>query len=155
MFGARLFSGAGVPLLVAIGVDHKKASLAALDGLNLRDLGSFYNDLGIIQGVNERVVLQTCNRVEVFLDTADEQAVQSVFRAWSLATKLDMDGIQTMADVRTGDAVIEHLVRLATGLESMMVGEPQILGQMKESMITAQTHLATGPILSEAFERAI
>jgi len=141
-------------LLVAIGVDHKKASLAALDALNLRDLGSFYDDLGIIQGVTERVVLQTCNRVEVFLDTADEQAVQSVFRAWSLATKLDVDGIQTIADVRAGDAVIEHLVRLATGLESMIVGEPQILGQMKESMITAQNHLATGPVLSEAFERA-
>jgi glutamyl-tRNA reductase len=139
---------------VAIGVNHKKASLATLDALNLRDLGSFYKDLRIIQGVTECVVLQTCNRVEIFLDTVDDQAVQSVFRAWSLSTKLDLDEIQTIADVKTGDEVIEHLVRLAIGLESMIVGEPQILGQMKESMITAQTYHATGPVLSEVFERA-
>jgi len=50
--------------------------------------------------------------------------------------------------------VVEHLVRLASGLESMIVGEPQILGQMQEAMVTARSFGAGGPILSDIFERA-
>jgi len=141
-------------MLVSVGVSHKRASLAALDALTLRELGEFYADLHAIREISESVVLQTCNRVEIFLGTKHDPPAENILRTWALATKFKLAELQRTVEVRTGDAVVEHLVRLASGLESMIVGEPQILGQMQEAMVTARSFGAGGPILSDIFERA-
>jgi len=140
-------------MLVSVGVNHKKTSLAALDALTIRDLAGFYSDLQAIRE-GESVVLQTCNRVEIFLETERALPTESILRSWALATKFRLAEIQRLVDVRTGEEVVEHLVRLASGLESMIVGEPQILGQMKEAIVKAQSFGAGGPVLSDVFERA-
>jgi len=141
-------------MLVSVGVSHKRASLATLDALTLRELGEFYADLHAIREISESVVLQTCNRVEIFLGTKHDPPAENILRTWALATKFKLAELQRTVEVRTGDAVVEHLVRLASGLESMIVGEPQILGQMQEAMVTARSFGAGGPILSDIFERA-
>ena len=141
-------------MLVSVGVSHKRASLATLDALTLRDLGGFYADLHAIREISESVVLQTCNRVEIFLGTKHDPPAENILRTWALATKFKLAELQRTVEVRTGDAVVEHLVRLASGLESMIVGEPQILGQMQEAMVTARSFGAGGPLLSDVFERA-
>ena len=141
-------------MLVSVGVSHKRASLATLDALTLRELGEFYADLHAIREISESVVLQTCNRVEIFLGTKHDPPAENILRTWALATKFKLAELQRTVEVRIGDAVVEHLVRLASGLESMIVGEPQILGQMQEAMVTARSFGAGGPILSDIFERA-
>ncbi len=141
-------------MLVSVGVSHKRASLATLDALTLRELGEFYADIHAIREISESVVLQTCNRVEIFLGTKHDPPAENILRTWALATKFKLAELQRVVEVRTGDAVVEHLVRLASGLESMIVGEPQILGQMQEAMVTARSFGAGGPLLSDIFERA-
>jgi len=141
-------------MLIGVGVSHKRASLATLDALTIRDLGEFYADLHAIREISESVVLQTCNRVEIFLGTKHDPPAENILRTWALATKFKLAELQRTVEVRTGDAVVEHLVRLASGLESMIVGEPQILGQMQEAMVTARSFGAGGPLLSDVFERA-
>ena len=141
-------------MLVSVGVSHKRASLATLDALTLRELGEFYADLHAIREISESVVLQTCNRVEIFLGTKHDPPAENILRTWALATKFKLAELQRTVEVRIGDAVVEHLVRLASGLESMIVGEPQILGQMQEAMVTARSFGAGGPLLSDIFERA-
>ncbi len=141
-------------MLVSVGVSHKRASLATLDALTLRDLGDFYTDLRAIREIGESVVLQTCNRVEVFLEAKSDLQAESVLRTWALATRFKLAELQRLAEVRTEEAAVDHLVRLATGLESMIVGEPQILGQMKEAVVTARSFGAGGPLVSDIFERA-
>jgi glutamyl-tRNA reductase len=142
------------PMLVSVGVSHKRTSLATLDALTLRDLGGFYADLHAIRDISESIVLQTCNRVEIFLDAKHDQPAETVLRAWALATKFKLAELHRVAEVRTGEAVVDHLVRLASGLESMIVGEPQILGQIKEAIVSARSLGAGGPVLSEIFDRA-
>src|SRR5207245_3104269 len=56
---------------------------------------------------------------------------------------------------REGDALVAHLVRLGSGLESMLVGEPQILGQLKDALVKAQAQGTASPVLTELFERSI
>ena len=141
-------------MLVSVGVNHKRASLATLDALTLRDLGDFYTDLRAIREIGESVVLQTCNRVEVFLEAKSDLQAESVLRTWALATRFKLAELQRLAEVRTEEAAVDHLVRLASGLESMIVGEPQILGQMKEAIVTARSFGAGGPLVSDIFERA-
>jgi len=141
-------------MLLSVGVSHKRACLATLDALTIRDLGEFYADLHAIREISESAVLQTCNRVEIFLGTKHDPPAENILRTWALATKFKLAELQRTVEVRTGDAVVEHLVRLASGLESMIVGEPQILGQMQEAMATARSFGAGGPLLSDIFERA-
>src|SRR5439155_16544873 len=141
-------------MLISVGVSHKRASLATLDALTLRDLGRFYDDLHAIHGLNESIVLQTCNRVEIFSEAKTDRSAENILRAWALATKFNPGELSRVAEVRTSEEAVEHLVRLASGLESMIVGEPQILGQMKDGLLTAGNLGAAGPVLTDLFERA-
>jgi len=88
-------------MLVSVGVNHKKTSLATLDALTIRDLAGFYSDLQAIHE-GESVVLQTCNRVEIFLETERALPTESILRSWALATKFRLAEIQRLVDVRTG-----------------------------------------------------
>lgn len=141
-------------MLVSVGVNHKRTPLSTLDSLTIRDPHRFYRDLGTIPGVKETILLQTCNRVEIFLDASNDIRIESILRNWALATKFKLTELQRIAEVKTSEMVIEHLVRLAAGLESMIVGEPQILGQMRDAVAAARAIRGNNLNLSEVFERA-
>ncbi|HET7405477.1 MAG TPA: glutamyl-tRNA reductase [Candidatus Bathyarchaeia archaeon] len=139
-------------MLLGVGVSHKRTSLSTLDALNIRDQGKFYSDLKAVRGINEAIVLQTCNRVEVFIEGQGLEA-ETVLRSWALDTKFRLIDLQRTVEIRTGNEVIRHLLRVSSGLESMILGEPQILGQIRESMLTARSLGAGGPVLFDLFER--
>ena len=143
-------------MLLNIGVSHRRAPLATLDALTLRDLPGFYKILGSITGVRGTVVVQTCNRVDMFID-ADEGAEvnEKILWNWALETKFKLHELRKLAEQRTGDQVLEYLVSLASGLESMLVGESQILGQLKSSLIEARGLAASSPTLSKIFDMSI
>jgi len=143
-------------VLVNIGVTHKRAPLATLDALTLRDLPRFYSILGSIPGIKGAVVVQTCNRVDMFIDSDESvEAGEKILWNWALETKFKLHELRRLADRRTGEQVLEYLVSLASGLESMLVGESQILGQLKSSLIEARGLAASSPSLSKAFDMSI
>ena len=143
-------------MLVNIGVNYKKAPLATLDALTLRDLPTFYSILKGIPGVSGAVVVQTCNRVDLFIDAHEGADVsEKVLWNWALETKFKLHELKKLAEQRTGEQVIEYLVSLASGLESMLVGESQILGQLKSSLIEARGLAASSPALSKIFEMSL
>jgi glutamyl-tRNA reductase len=143
-------------VLINIGVNYRRASLATLDALSLRDIPAFYNILGSIQGIRGAVVVQTCNRVDLFID-ADEgvEVNEKILWNWALETKFKLHELRRLAEHRTGDQVLEYLVSLASGLESMLVGESQIIGQLKSSLIEARGLAASSPTLSKVFEMSL
>src|SRR5207245_6591604 len=140
-------------MLLNIGVSYRRAPLATLEALTLRDLPGFYNILGSINGVRGAVVVQTCNRVDMFID-ADEgvKVHEKILRNCALETKFKLHELRKLAEQRTRDQVLEYLVSLASGLESMLVGESQILGQLKSSLIEARGLAASSPTLSKVFD---
>src|SRR3989449_7439912 len=143
-------------MLLNIGVSYRRAPLATLEALTLRDLPGFYNILGSTTGVRGAVVVQTCNRVDMFID-ADEgvEVNEKILRNWALETKFKLHELKKLAEQRTGEQIIEYLVSLASGLESMLVGESQILGQLKSSLIEAGGLAASSPTLSKIFEMSL
>ena len=143
-------------MLLNIGVSYRKAPLATLDALTLRDLPGFNKILGSITGVRGAVMVQTCNRVDMFID-ADEgvEVNEKILRNWALETKFKLHELRKLVEQRTGDQVLEYLVSLASGLESMLVGESQILGQLKSSLIEARGLAASSPTLSKIFEMSL
>src|SRR5713226_3170962 len=145
-----------VRVLVNIGVSYRRAPLATLDALTLRDLPAFYNILGSIPGIKGAVVVQTCNRVDIFIDAEENvEDNEKILWNWTLETKFKLHELRRLAEQRTGEQVLEYLVSLASGLESMLVGESQILGQLKSSLIEARGLAASSPTLSKIFEMSL
>ena len=143
-------------MLAKIGVSYKIAPLATLDAITLRDLPPFYKILRSIPGIKGTVVVQTCNRVDMFIDANDgAEIIEKILWNWALQTKFKLHELKRIAEQRTGEQVLEYLVSLASGLESMLVGESQILGQLKSSLIEARGLAASSPILCRVFDMSI
>ena len=139
-----------------MGVSYKRAPLATLDALTLRDIPAFYKTLRSISEVEGAVIVQTCNRVEFFIEAQNGAEVgDKILRSWAFETKFGLQTLRSIVDEKTGEEVQHYLVSLASGLVSMLVGETQILGQLKSSLIEARGLAASSPMLSKTFELSL
>jgi glutamyl-tRNA reductase len=137
-------------------VSFRKAPLATLDALSFRDIPAFYKLLRTTHEVDGVMILQTCNRVELFLDTKDSSQIRdSVLREWALETKFKLGELNRLVETREGKSVVEYLVRLAAGLESMLIGENQVVGQLKNSLSEALSSNSASALLEDTVHRAI
>lgn len=104
--------------------------------------------------VSELAVLSTCNRMELYAAGAPS-AREALPSLLSDVTGVPMDEIAAATYVLGGADAVRHLCRVAAGVESLAVGEPQILGQVSEAYSLALSHGAAGPVLSAIFRGAI
>src|SRR5215472_2331050 len=130
--------------LLCVGVSHKTAPLDVREKLALGP-EKIAEVLQRISGAAEAMVLSTCNRVEFYAIAASPQEVKGSLR--SLVTSLG--GVHSLEHVyeHDGDGALVHLFRVAASLDSMVVGEAQILGQVKDALELAQRVGAAGPEL--------
>jgi glutamyl-tRNA reductase len=128
---------------LAFGPEHIPAALARLT-----------ND-GLV-GANEAVLLSTCNRTEIYVCTCDKSRVEKKLHGFlAEEANLPSDQLENMVYVLRGEAVAEHLMQVSAGLDSLVLGENEILGQVRSAAELAQAAGATGPILSALFRYAI
>ncbi len=97
----------------------------------------------------EVVVLSTCNRLEIICETNKDSKIFEYFLAWM---GLPMATWAPLIDQYEGSDAIYHLMEVAAGIDSMVLGEPQILGQMKYAYAAAQEARTTGKLLSRLFQ---
>jgi glutamyl-tRNA reductase len=144
-------------VLKCFGVDYKQVPLATLDQLAKFEPTEFYRILSETSTVNGSILLKTCNRIEFYLDTKDDTIthIEPLLKHWSLQSKFKQAQLDHIIRRRNTDETVEHLVRLGSGLESMLIGEPQILGQLKNALVEAERENATSPLLVELFEKSI
>ncbi len=91
-------------MLVNIGVSYRRAPLSTLDALTLRDLPGFYNILGSIPGIKGAVVVETCNRVDMFIDADESVEVnEKILWNWALETKFKLHELRRLAEHRDVD----------------------------------------------------
>ena len=133
--------------LLCVGVSHKTAPLDVREKLALGP-EKIAEVLQRISGAAEAMVLSTCNRVEFYAIAASPQEVKGSLR--SLVTSLG--GVHSLEHVyeHDGDAALVHLFRVAASLDSMVLGEAQILGQVKDALELAQQRGSVGPELIRA-----
>ena len=145
-----------MPLFVS-GLSHRNAPVElreqlALDEDKLREL---IRDIAATGVVREAIVLSTCNRVEVYAvaDVPGEARV-TMFRGLCRHRGVESASVEeTLYTYADGDAV-RHAFRVASSLDSMVIGEPQILGQVKDAFALAQSCEAVGPALHSLFTQA-
>jgi glutamyl-tRNA reductase len=116
---------------------------------------AFLETIAEADGIVAGIVLSTCNRTEIYVETANGAPIADGVRA-----ALDRVGIDSSyfegphGQHLRGEEALRHLYRVVAGLESMMLGEPQIAGQVKDAYRTAKETLPLGPILMRAFQGA-
>ncbi len=103
-----------------------------------------------LDGIDEVVLLSTCNRTEFYVEASD--AGMQALRSWLAQDQQLNDATQAALFLRDGDDAIRHVFRVACGLDSMVLGEPQILGQLKDAFREAQQTRAVGPQLGRLFQ---
>jgi glutamyl-tRNA reductase len=144
--------------LFLLGVSHRTAPLELRERLDFssRDVGAAVEVLAArASAAAESVVLSTCNRSEIYLATADpgrarEELVAFLSDYQQLARDVFLPHVFTYDDA----AAAHHLFRVAAGLDSLVVGEPQILGQVKDAFQVAAERHCTGPLLNKTFHSA-
>ncbi|MHB8454894.1 MAG: glutamyl-tRNA reductase [Acidiferrobacterales bacterium] len=140
--------------LVAFGLNHKTASLSIREGAAFapEHMPEALHDLTRHGGVSEAAILSTCNRTELYcqLESADDGPALKWFCDYH---HLRPGSIRPHLYVHPGSAAVKHAFRVASGLDSMVLGEPQILGQMKEAFALAHRAGATGKILNRMFQQ--
>src|SRR5688572_2847367 len=140
--------------LLLLGVSHRTAPLDLRERLDFSsgDLGAAVEALATRPGAAESVVLSTCNRSEIYVATSDpEQAKDEIVRFLSEFHPLPPDTFTPHLFWLHDTQAAAHLFRVAAGLDSLVVGEPQILGQVKDAFQVASNRRCTGPLLSRAF----
>ena len=129
-------------------VTHRKASIDEIERAWHGDVETILRWVGSQDRVEECAVLKTCNRVEIYVVSPRGEKV-----LFDLAKKARVSS--RIIDFHDHDESLRHLLRLASGLESMIIGEDQILGQMKELTQMAAKAGTTGWMLESAFKKAI
>jgi glutamyl-tRNA reductase len=121
-----------------LGLNHNTASLVIRERLTFSNDEILYalDQINAIESVNEVVILSTCNRSELYL-SADEKGLAQV-ESWLIEYKNINEETATHLFTKSNEEAINHISRVACGLDSMILGEPQILGQLKEAFRIAQ-----------------
>ena len=106
--------------------------------------------------IDEAVIVSTCNRTELYCGTHTDDilATDAVIRWLSQYQSMPVDTLKRYLYTHSRKAAIQHLLRVACGLDSMILGEPQILGQIKTAYRTAQEANTTGRYLGRLFQHS-
>ena len=139
--------------LLAFGINHKTATVALRERAAFAPdaLGQALRDARVHAGLDEVAILSTCNRTE-FYGIADPERMAAV-RQWLADSRgINADELASVWYVHEGDEALRHAMRVASGLDSMVLGEPQIFGQMKTAWSEAVAAGTTGAALDKLFQ---
>ena len=135
--------------ITSVSITHKWASLNDLECARIGDVKGTLKAACQGKGVRECVILQTCNRIEVYLDVGPDFERDTFTDRFFPHIPTSLIGHYESRDS------LKHLMRLASGLDSMIVGEDQILGQLRDAANVARECGTLGPELSMAFSKAL
>ena len=135
-------------------VTFRKSPIHILERFAFKDLSDACLTFKKNSSISECVIIQTCNRIELFA-TSDNHNVDEIKNTWASLTGLEDNAFKDTLEVCENKDAYEHLLKLTSGLESLVVGEEQIIGQVKESISVARQSKASGKRLNKLFDRSI
>ncbi|MHC4957852.1 MAG: glutamyl-tRNA reductase [Planctomycetota bacterium] len=135
---------------VVVGLSHKTAPVALRERFKVEDLKAALDELG--QVAAEVALLETCNRFELYLHDADTGRIHS----WLAArVGVELEELEEHLYTRSGRNACKHLFFVASSLDSLVIGETQIRGQVKQSYQACVDHGSVGPMLHRLFQAAL
>lgn len=144
--------------LVVVGLNHRNAPVDLLERMAVpgKALPKALHALAAREHLAEAVLLSTCNRTEVYVRAMRfHPGVDDVRHFLAETAGLDPDSLADLLYTFHDDAAVTHLFAVAAGLDSMIIGEHEILGQVREAWRAADAEGTVGPLLSRTFRQAI
>lgn len=143
--------------IVLIGLNHKTAPVALRERLALttEEIRQALEGLGENQAIDELLIFSTCNRVEIVMTTDKASAALEAVKEYiSRLKNIERKTYENAFYTHLNEDAVRHVFRVASSLDSMVIGEPQILGQVKEAYRMATEHHSSGVILNRLLHRA-
>lgn len=150
--------GQGTMVILTVGLNHTTAPVEIRERLHLPEarLPAVLERLGEEPSVAERLVLSTCNRVEIYAVTEDPATAQAVIPTLlAQGTQTPLALFHDKLYHHEQEEAVRHAFRVAASLDSLVLGESQILHQFKEAYQVAKAQAATGPVLNTMMTRAL
>ncbi|MFQ5454584.1 MAG: glutamyl-tRNA reductase [Nitrospirota bacterium] len=145
--------------IIVVGLSHKTAPVELREKLSCPEdeLSEVLYRLRSYREIQEGLILSTCNRIDICSVVTDSDKGYERITEFlvSYHSSVTMETLLSHLYYYSGNDAIRHIFRVASSLDSMVVGEPQILGQLKDAFEAAMTHKATGVILNKVFKKAI
>ena len=144
--------------LIVVGLNYRTAPVEVREkfALSEQDLPQALKALKRTMGILEGVIVATCNRTEIYAvvdrHTLCGHFIRSFMEQWFNVPRMEFNPYLFMYE---DDQAIDHLFKVACGLDSMVIGETQILGQVKDAFLLAQQQGATGTLFNKLFKQAI
>ena len=138
--------------VLVVGLSHHSAPVSLLEQVALSPsaVGKLIEEVAIAEFVAEAVVLSTCNRVEAYADVGKFHAgVAELSGLIARHCHVPLESLTPHLYVHYDDRAVQHLLNVACGLDSMVVGEGQILGQVKDALALAQRQTTLARTLNE------
>jgi glutamyl-tRNA reductase len=143
--------------LIAIGVNHRTAPVDVRERLSVSpsDMAPTLDELRALDGINGAAVISTCNRVEAIVSAAAEDVIEPVVEWLTQRASTQRAELEKHVYILRHGDVVKHLFRVAAGLDSMIVGEPQIGGQVRSAFLASRHCGAMDTLLSQLFDQTM
>lgn len=145
-----------VQLIQVLGTNHRQASVAAREQVvTARPAASLVADARQLLRASECLLLRTCNRVELYYVAPLEPGNEDAAKALICGAEQDLCLTRDQVDHFVGPGAVQHLFEVASGLDSMVLGEYEIMGQVREALAQAVENGWCGPVLRRLFDHAV
>lgn len=141
--------------VVNVRLTHKTADVPLLEAVAFKDKRIALSEIRALNDIKECVVLQTCNRIEIYAVNTDAEKIAHALKDYLVRRSGEKaDEARTAIELSINDNALRHILRIASGLESMVMGEDQVLNQLWTAFLEAEEEKTVGPVLRHIFNKA-
>jgi len=142
--------------ILNVRITHKTARVFLMEAVSFKNKTQALTELKSLEGVEECLYLQTCNRVEIFLVAEETEKTLCLAKDF-LANRAGEQTLEALKaiEIAVDNDAINHLLRVTSGMDSMVIGEDQVLNQVWDAYLEAENAKTVGPILKHLFNRAV
>ena len=136
-------------------ITHKTARVPLMEAVAFKEKDKSLAEVKSLEGVEECLILQTCNRIEIFVVSQDENTLDVVKNYFAKRALEHSEEAAKAIETAMDNEAFDHLLRVTSGLESMVIGEDQVLNQVWDAYLEAEKAKTVGPIIKHLFNRAM
>jgi glutamyl-tRNA reductase len=142
--------------IINVRITHKTAHVPLMEAVAFKNVGRAVKTIRSMENVDECVLLQTCNRIELYIVSEEGEKVAEVAKEFLAknAGAMKEEASEAIEYSLNGDS-LRHILRLTSGLESMVIGEDQVLNQVWDAYLDARSAKTSGVVLKHLFMRAM
>lgn len=144
------------PTIVVVGSNHEYAPVEIRERLAFSGEDLLHGLDSLREEVPEGMILSTCNRTEIYAVGNDDEDIEGEIFSWlQQYHSVPEETLRRASYVHSGHDAVDHIFRVASGLNSMVLGEPQILSQIKDALESARDRESVGPMLQRLAQDAL